>query len=187
MSTQCPRDFKVEEDCCQQPDLTTERILTTTLNTTGTLTSSGVLNSTGTLTATGALNATGTLTSSNLIIESHLLTKQATVPVVTHANQSGNGITSAVAAPTSTDMAGRINIVGTAAADATITLTYNTPYPANANVGPIVSLWPLNGAGVIGVTGGIPVTSSTNNAFTFTFQDVSGANPAYSYSVIVPV
>ena len=154
MSTQCPLNRDNQNDCCVKPDLTTQRLSTSTL----------------------------------AIEEGHILSSQAVIPVVTHANATGAGLTAAVAVTTSTDVVGAISITGTAAANATVTLTYHNPYPVNASVSPIVSLTPLNAPATVALTGANNViVGCSRTGFVLTFVAVSGVNPVFGYSVVAPV
>jgi hypothetical protein len=113
------------------------------------------------------------------IKDGKLLTSQTTPPTV----QVTGGFASGTIFANSTDIAGQVNLVGTAAAATTFTVTYDSPYPTPVQM---VALTACDAAAATAVTNGVHV-SSDSSSFTVTFVGASGANPCFNYFVIDPV
>ena len=109
----------------------------------------------------------------------HLLTAQTTPPTLTVTG----ALTGGTVFLNSTDVAGRVDLAGTAAAGNTFVLTYNSPYPSGVQT---VTLTACDAAGATALVNGVHV-STTTTAATVTFVGVSGLNPCFNYFVIDPV
>lgn len=113
------------------------------------------------------------------IKDGHLLTAQTTPPTVAVTG----ALTGGTVFVNSTDVAGQVNLTGTAGAGDTFVITYNSPYPSAVQT---VTLTACDAAAATALTNGVHVSTSATAA-TVTFVGASGANPCFNYFVIDPV
>ena len=106
----------------------------------------------------------------------HLNTAQETPPTAT-VTGTLLGINVLI---NSTDCAGQVTAVGPAAANDTLTVTFNRPYSTGI-VHAVVT--PCNDAAAEAMDNGYSV-SATSTGFTLEFRGVSGAGPCFNYFVI---
>ena len=177
MISQCPLNFKIKDDCCLSNDVTVDIVNSNTITNTDSITTDQA--------------ATAETFIKTLYFDSgHIVSSQVTKPLasITQAGTPGPGLTGAATENFSTDIVGKVGMIGTPAAGSIAMVTYHVPYPAGSVPNVILTAADSSAAAAI-KTSGVFVTSATNTAFTINFVNVLplGANPAFNYSVTCPV
>ena len=171
MTSECPANFILEEDCCITPDVNI-----------GTLNSYSITNIDSI--QTNKLHTTQLYANKTTYIdEGHILTKQTVAP--TTSIGVPQGITSVTLSANATDIAGTVTIMGSPLNTGEANIIFHTPYPSGTQ--PVVSLIGANLPGALAFVSGV-YSVGVNTHIRIVFNaNVTSANPVFHYQVICPV